>query len=266
MSATHIHVDGIVLIVSLLFASLFILLGSSFYLLHSNIGFNLMTHVTERLDEEGFQFSVAFDGRDGFISGSVKDEATKKEVISIAESIEGVRIIDNELTVFSALETNESYSNNESVLLPIAAVNIPPKEEALDKIVVSPVSTLAPPPSAIKNVLSVEKENNEASNLTEMTRKVILEEFIVHFKSDMTQLSLVDKISLNIFSTKLTSDSLLFVEISSFHLKPSIAVKRAETIRDLFAESGMMNREHFSILWHDSEDKNQVQIKLFRNK
>jgi hypothetical protein len=265
MSATHIHVDGIVLIVSLLFVSLFVLLGSSVYLLYGNIGFNLMTHVTERLDEEGFQFSVVFDGRDGLISGTVKNEATKKDVISIAESVEGVRIIKNELTIFSAQESNGSDSNDDLPLLPIAVVETALKGRTANEVVVSPILKLASADFNSKVISPMEDKSSDSDKLTEMTGKVILDKFVIHFKSDETQLSSVDKISLNLFSTKLIRNPLFFIEISTFHLKPSVAVKRAEIIRDFFVENGI-NKEHFSILWHDSGDENQVQIKSFLDK
>jgi hypothetical protein len=266
MSATRIHVDGIVLVISLLFASLLFLLSTSVYILYADIGLNLTTNVTERLDDEGFQFYVEFDGRDGFVSGSVKDDATKKEVISIAKSVEGVRTIENELTILDM--PKENGKNNLDGLSDVSDAMKSEKEnklvvKSLNEIATSTVPTPTFPDPNIEDY-QVEEGKKSEENLTEITEKVILEDFTINFKAATTALSAVDKISLSLIAEKLKDDALLFVEMSSFHLQSKVAIKRTEIIKDFLIENGS-DKKHFDVLWHDSEDKNQVQLKLFRN-
>lgn len=268
MSATRIHVDGIVLIISLLFASLLFLLSTSVYILYADIGLNLTTNVTERLDDEGFQFYVEFDGRDGSVSGSVKDEATRKEVVSIARSVEGVRTIEDKLTIFGMPEENrEGTLDGLSDIFSKIEKGNELVVEPLSEIITSTVPAPLSPKSKIEKIedYTVEEGKVSEENITEITEKPIIEDLIIYFKSNTTVLSSVDEVSLSLFSEKLKNDALLSVEMSSFYLKSKIAIKRTEIIKDFFIKNGG-DKKHFDVLWHDSDDKNQVQLKLFRNK
>jgi len=275
MSATRVHVDGIVLIISLLFASLFTLLGSSVYILYSEIEYNLMSTVMERLDDEGFQFSVRFEGRDGVVAGSAKDEDTIEEVISIAESVEGVRVIKNELTISrseDSLLNNQNLDANNDIdgIDGITTDKAMGNEDLMESIGGIVDSTLPKLPAdnsdpTIDEYQATESEKNSPSeNLTEMTEKAVIEEIIIPYKLNITELASEDEVALTSVAKKMKNDPLLFIEMSSFHAKSVIAIKRTTMIKDFFVEHGI-DKQHFDVLWHGSEEQNQVQLKLYRN-
>jgi hypothetical protein len=262
MSATHIHVDGIVLIIFLLFSSLVVLLGFSVYILRSDIEITLMDNVMERLEEEEFQFAVEFNGRDGIISGSVKNESIKKEVISIAESVEGVRSIKSKLEIISTPTDKKNNPTKISGLLGITEDTS--MVDSLNEI----ITTAIPKPTLVDPEIDGHKvsegEKDRAEILTEITEKPIIEEVVIQFKPEETKLSSLNEVFLSVLVTKLKNDSSLFIEISSFHSESRVAIKRAKSIKDYFISNGV-DKKHFDILWHDSESESKVQLKLFYN-
>jgi hypothetical protein len=264
MSATHIHVDGIVLIIFLLFSSLVVLLGSSVYILHSDIEITLMDNVMERLEAEGFQFAVEFDGRDGVVSGSVKNEPIKKEVISIAESVEGVRSIESKLEIIS-ISTPADTKNNPSEISGLSGITEGTSMvDSLDDI----ISSTIPKPAVVDPEIDEHKvpegKKDRSETLTEMTEKPILEEVVIQFKPEETKLSSSNEVFLSALVTKLKNDPLLFIEMSSFHIESGVAIKRTKSIKDYFISNGV-DKKHFDVLWHDSERQSKVQLKLFHN-
>ncbi len=269
MSATRIDVDGIVLIISLLFSSLLVLLASSFYILHADIELQLISDVRERFAEEQLQLNVDFKGRDGIIGGSVGNEKERQEAIAIAESVEGVRTIKNELTIVVTMPAGISSNNTESISSELPSIignmgaDVPIAEslENITSIIPVPISS----DSDIDNYTVTEEKENFSENLTEITEKPIIEELLIAFQFDMIELSLEHKSSLDLFAVKLMNDPLLFVEISSSHLKPAIAIKRATSIKNFFEKQGV-NKNHFDVIWDSSENKNLVQLRLFQNK
>lgn len=260
MSATHIRVDGIVLIISLLFGSLLVLLASSFYILNGDIELKLIGDVRERFEEEELQFSVDFNGRDGIISGSVANEKEKKVVLKMARSVEGVRTIQNKLTIISMPDAN----NDKDVIDP-ALIDDGKNESIIDSLemITSSVATSSDPDIESYEVIVEEIKTSE--NLTVMTQKPVVEEFLIHFEQDIVELSLEHKSSLDLVAIKLRNDPVLLIEISSSHLKSAIAIKRADIMKNFFKVKGLENKR-FDVVWDGSGDENGVQLKLFENK
>ncbi len=254
MSATHIRIDGIVLIVSLLVASLFILLGVSFYTLNDNIELKLIDDVTERLNEEGYQINIDFDGRDGVLKGSVNDEQTLKEIISISKSVAGVRTIKNEITIATTDNDVPADNNLEGDLSAITINNDDDKNiESLDSLeektssITTPLTDIdAPAPSS------------PSQNTTEK----IEQEKVIFYKGKETNLSTEHLSILSSITPLLDDDTSLFIEIFSSYKDSSIAIKRANTIEEFFKNKGV-NKRHFKVIWDDSSSKNQVKLKIF---
>ncbi len=259
MSATRIDVDGIGLIIFLLFSSFLVLLASSFYILHADIELQLISDVRDRLAEEQLQLNVDFNGRDGIIGGSVGSERERKEAIAIAESVEGVRTIKDELTIVT-MPTGINTTDNIPSELPSITGDI----EVNEPIVESPdnITSITPIVPISSDAVTEEKENS-SKNLTEITQKPIIEELLIAFQVDMTELSLEQKSSLTLFAKKLINDPLLFVEILSSHSKSKTAIKRANLIKNLLEKQGV-KEGHFEIVWDSSRDKNSVQLRLFK--
>ncbi|MCK5813277.1 MAG: BON domain-containing protein [Cocleimonas sp.] len=265
MSATHVRVDGIALIISLLFASLLVLLASSFYILYADIELKLISDVRERFEEENLQFSVDFNGRDGVISGSVTNEKERQEVITLAKSVEGVRTIHDELTIISS---PDATINNTQEALPIQLLGITGNTGGNQLIVESLGNiTSSIPASSDPDISSYDviEEVNASENLTVMTEKPIIEEASLYFELETIELSSEHTVSLDSVAVKLNNDPLLFIEISSSHSKSAIAIKRADIIKDFFVEKGL-DKKRFDVIWDGVENKNQVQLKLFQNK
>jgi hypothetical protein len=262
MSATHIRVDGIVLIMSLLFGSLFVLLASSFYILNGDIEVKLMSDVRERLAADDFQFRVDFNGRDGIISGSVVNEKDKQVAMAIARSVEGVRTIKNKLTLISIPDTN----NDKDVISPTLindGKNEPVPITGLLETITPSISTSSDPDIDSYDVI-VEKID-ASENLTVITQKPVLEEFSIYFEQDAIELSLEHQASLALVAIKLNNDPLLLIEMSSSHLKSAVAIKRADVMKNFFEVKGLENKR-FDVVWDDSGDNNRVQLKLFQNR
>jgi hypothetical protein len=263
MSATHVHVDGIVLIIFLLFTSLIALLGSSVYILHSDIEISLMERVVERFEEEGWQFGVTFSGRDGVVSGSVKDEVAKKEVVLVAESVEGVRRIESKLEVIST--PVDVQENNPDELLGLSGITDTPSiVESLNGIIANTMPKPTVIDSDIDDYTIAKGETGRSDNLTDMTEQQILEEIVIQYDTGEVKLSSANEVFLSTLVTKLKNDPLLFIEMSSFYVNSVIAIKRTESIKDYFFSNGVA-KKHFDVLWHDSEKQSKVQLKLFRN-
>ncbi len=264
MSATHVHVDGIILIIFLLLASLVSLLGASVYILHNDIEVTLEENVMEQFDAEKWQYGVAFSGRDGVISGNVKDEATKKDVIFVAKSVEGVRSIESKLEIISIPVDNIKENNLDELSELSEITDNASMVESLDDIIAGsmPKSTIIDP--EIDDYKVPEGKKERLDNLTDMTEKLIIEELVIQYKLEETELSSANEVFLSTFVTKLKNDPLLFIEMSSFHVKSTVAIKRAKRIKNYFINKGV-NKKHFDVLWHDSEKQSKVQLKLFLN-
>jgi hypothetical protein len=59
------------------------------------------------IEEQGFSVEVIeFSGRDGTLRGTIGSEEDRRAVIEIAEGVDGVRVIHDELTVPNAMATN----------------------------------------------------------------------------------------------------------------------------------------------------------------
>ncbi len=331
MSATHIHVDGIMLIVSLFFASFLVLLASSFYILNADIELKLISDVREQFEAEELQYNIDFKGRDGILTGTVANEKERQEAVKIAESVDGVRVIRNELTIIE--KSSRSRNNSDASLSGISGITEDNNnsgaslseisgitennnnsgasssdisgiteddnnsgassseisgitednnnsgvsssdisamaqgkkeviEESLDNII-SSVSTSSDPD--IDSYAVIEEKESNSEHLTEITEKPIIEEFIISFELDSTELSSKHESSLNSVIIKMMNDPLLFVEMSSSHLKSAIAIKRANLIKDFFAKQGI-GKKRFDVIWDGSGSKNSVQLKLFQNK
>ncbi|MCK5917795.1 MAG: hypothetical protein KAG34_05190, partial [Cocleimonas sp.] len=191
MSATHVHIDGIVLIIFLLFASLVALLGSSVYILRSDIEIHLMDSVTERFSEEGWQFNVTFSGRDGVVSGSVKDKVMEKEIISIAESIKGVRTIDNQLEIINTSIDNIK-KNNPNKISGISGIS-----ESLGGIIADTIpKSITLDPDIDDYKVPVGKKDHSNSR-TDMTEKLIVEEVVIQYDTEETKLSSANEVFLS---------------------------------------------------------------------
>ncbi len=267
MSATRIDVDGIGLIISLLFSSLLVLLASSFYILRSDIELQLISDVSERLAEEQLQLNVDFNGRDGIIGGSVTSEKERKDAIAIAESVEGVRTIKDELTIVTIPTGNSNTDNIPSELPTITGeikANAPTVKSSDSITSITPITPISSETKTNNYTVTEEKENS-SKNLTEMTQKPIIEELSIPFQADIIKLSSKQESSLNTLAIKLMNDLSLFLEISSAHLKSKIAIKRATLIKNFLEKQGV-NKNHFDIIWDSSENKNSVQLRLFKNK
>lgn len=265
MSATQIRVDGVVLIISLLAASIIILLGTSFYILNNDIEVKLIADVNERLDEEGYQLSVDFDGRDGFIQGYAEDERAIKDIISIAESVDGVRTIESHLTI------NEEESSSPED--PIISNNSIDMIEDLTDIVEEGLkanNSNSSAPIGLGGITEPVPKDNPIetlpveSNLTEMTEKEISEEISVSFGVEQTDLSIEQELILHGLSEKLQLDPLLCIEMASFHEKSSIAISRTTKIKNYFEKQGI-DQKRFDVIWHDSDKESKIQLKLFQN-
>lgn len=285
MSATQIHVDGVVLIISLLFASLCVLIGTSIYILHDDIELHLINTVTERIEEEGYQVSVNFDGRDGTISGIVDDSVVIEELSNVAKSVEGVRTIVNKLEVapsktsaktetpesestrLEGLDNMSSPSENAIIPMPSAAgesiqaiVN-----EIPDDSFITGNDIEEPEMDEIEGIEGISQlDESQQQNLTEVAEKPIIEMTTMSFDIDKTDLSSEQRSLIEQLLSKIKADDNLSIEMSSFHHDPKIAIKRTENIKDYFANHGISNK-HFDVTWHSSEQENQVQLKLFNN-
>jgi len=267
MSATHIHVDGVVLIFSLLFASLLVLLGISFYVLHDDIELTLITDVRERLDEEGYQVSIDFDGRDGTIGGNADDEKTIREIVAITKSIKGVRTIKNEITV-SAPPSSTPITNDLSTGLSGITNNADQNAilvESIDDLITSSTPNSSTPSDSDIDNYQVIEDQSPLQNLTEITEQAIIEEVTIHYEISETTLLPKHFTVLNPIVTQLNNDSLLYIEISSFHSNPAIAVKRSNIITKFFTEKGI-NKQRFNVIWNDSPNASKIILKSFHNK
>ncbi len=254
MSATHIHIDGIVLITSLLFASLLVLLGSSFYVLHDDIELKLITDVRERLEEADYQVSIDFDGRDGTISGNVADEKTMQEIVKIAKSVAGVRTITNKI----ALTTNNTTTTSGEVTGNDLITGI------TDQSSTSVVSINDLASTSISDDISKDTDTS-SQNITEITEQPIVKESVILYETNEIKLSLKHMTTLNLIVPLLSSDPSLRVEMSSFYKDPAIAIKRTDIIKGFFKKEGI-DKKYFEVLWNDSSGYNQVKIKLFHSK
>lgn len=254
MSATHIHIDGIVLITSLLFASLLVLLGSSFYVLHDDIELKLITDVRERLEEADYQVSIDFDGRDGTISGNVADEKTMQEIVKIAKSVAGVRTITNKI----ALTTNNTTTTSGEVTGNDLITGI------TDQSSTSVVSINDLASTSISDDISKDTDTS-SQNITEITEQPIVKESVILYETNEIKLSLKHITTLNLIVPLLSSDPSLRVEMSSFYKDPAIAIKRTDIIKGFFKKEGI-DKKYFEVLWNDSSGYNQVKIKLFHSK
>ncbi len=218
----------------------------------------------ELFDAEKWQYGVVFSGRDGVISGSVKNEATKKDVISVAKSVEGVRSIESKLEIISIPIDNIKGKNLDDTSGLAEITDNTSMAESLDDIIADsiPKSTTIDPDINDHKVLSGKEEH--ADNLTDMTEKLIIEELVIQYKSEETELSSANEVFLSVFVRKLKNDPLLFIEMSSFHAKSTVAIKRTKNIKNYFINNGV-DKKYFDVLWHDSETQNKVQLKLFKN-
>jgi outer membrane protein OmpA-like peptidoglycan-associated protein len=97
-----------------------------------------------------------------------------------------------------------------------------------------------------------------------MTEKAVIKEIIIPFKLNITELTTEDEVALTSVAKKMKNDPLLFIEMSSFHVKSVVAIKRTTIIKDFFVEHGI-DQQRFDVLWHGSDEQNQVQLKLYRN-
>ena len=256
MSATHIRIDGVVLIVSLLIASLFVLLGAAFYAFNDDIELKLIDDVTERLDEEGYQVNIDFDGRDGVLKGSVNDEKTLKEIISISKSVAGVRTIKNEMTISTT--NNVLTDNNSEVDSSVTTTNnddtnINTIDDSLGEITSS--TTITPSTESNTDISILPPPTQDA------TEKIEQENLII-YKAEETNLSTEHLSTLSSITPLLGNDTSLFIEIFSSYKDSSIAIKRANTIQEFFESKGI-DKKHFKIIWDDSSTKNQVKLTLF---
>ena len=270
MSATRIHIDGIALIISLLFASLLVLLGTSFYTLNEDIELQLITDVRERLEEVGYQVSIDFDGRDATIGGNASDEKTIQEIIDITKNVEGVRTITNELTVAAIAASPEKQIDNNlemglSGITDNTAQNVSSVESIDDLVSSSAPNNTASKNSDINNYIATEDNSPPQKNFTEITEQPIVEENSVYYEKDETNLSAKHIASLALIVPLLTADTSLYVELSSFYKDPAIAIKRTDIIKEFFEKKGI-DKKHFEVLWNDSPNENQVKLKLFHRK
>jgi len=254
MSATRIYVDGIVLIISLFFSSLLVLVASSFYILNADIELQLISHVRERFDDENLQFSVDFSGRDGVIGGNVANEKERQEAITIAKSVEGVRTIKHELSIINMPDN----TNDLEVLFTEPSVITNNIDETVT------ITEITESPGTIEPIDTSEKIN-DIKEINETKEKAIISEFLMPFKLDTIELSPAHESSLNSATVKLMNDPSLFVEIVTSHSKSTIAIQRANSIKIFFEKQGI-NKNHFYVIWDDSENKNLVQLKLFQKR
>ena len=279
MSATRIHIDGIVLIVSLFFASFFILLVSSFYILNTDIELKLISDVREQFEAEELQYNIDFKGRDGILTGTVASEKEGQKAVKIAESVEGVRVIRNQLTIIK----NDSKNSLDTSLSGISGIiedtnNLDTSFSAISRItedINKSKDNNKKEEKSVNNITSLvsissdsdtvtEEKENHLEYFTEITEKPIIEEFVISFKSDSTKLSSEHESSLNSVIIKMMNNPLLCVEMSSSHTKSAVAIKRANLIKDFFAKQGI-GKERFDVIWDGSGEKNSVQLKLFQN-
>jgi len=290
MSATRIHIDGIVLIVSLFFASFFILLVSSFYILNTDIELKLISDVREQFEAEELQYNIDFKGRDGILTGTVASEKEGQKAVKIAESVEGVRVIRNQLTIIkndskNSLDTSlsgisgiiEDTNNLDTSFSAISRITEDTNKSDASFFTVSEITkdNNKKEEKSVNNITSLvsissdsdtvtEEKENHLEYFTEITEKPIIEEFVISFKSDSTKLSSEHESSLNSVIIKMMNNPLLCVEMSSSHTKSAVAIKRANLIKDFFAKQGI-GKERFDVIWDGSGEKNSVQLKLFQN-
>ncbi|RTZ64623.1 MAG: hypothetical protein DSZ29_05350 [Aquificaceae bacterium] len=265
MSATRIHIDGIVLIISLLFVSLLVLLGSSFYALHEDIELQLITDVREQLEEAGYQVSIDFDGRDGTIGGSVPDEQTIQEIVDITKNVPGVRTITNNLTI-----THPETSTEKDLEMGLLGITDTTDQntasiESIDNLISSSTSNNTSSENSDINNIATEDTNTSPQNLTEITEQAIIEESTLYYQTDETNLSPESIATLDLMASRLSADSTLYVEMASFYKEPAIAIKRTDFIKKFLEEKGI-DKKHADVVWNDSPNKNFVKLRLFHSK
>lgn len=277
---TQVHVDGIALIISIFFGSIITLLIASFYILHNDIEYALMSEVTDQLDQAGYQMNVDFTGRgrDGIIRGSVEDKETIEEIIAIAESVEGVRMITSELTISKEEEGDDdpielegldlqeikTINNKGSVLPSITGVNEDKPIDTISLISETPLVT-ADKIFKIQSPITHEGDAESDDNLTETTQSPIIRRVEIYFKKNETKLSPEHKITLYTVVKQLNDSPFLFIEMASFHKESSFAIKQFDHIKN-FLKKQNIDEKRFNMIWHDSERVSKVQLRLFNKK
>lgn len=109
----------------------------------NDIALNLSQEVNKALVFAGLPLvSVSFEGRDGTLSGTLASESLPEQVIEVAGKVDGVRQINNQLQVNTAVEGTTDISKNIDVVTDAEFENglyVPPRGHPLEKYNLSKV-------------------------------------------------------------------------------------------------------------------------------